>query len=700
MAHRQVQQRFQQQLQQPFRLAVLAGLASALLAACGGGGDGGTSAPAAASPAPATGGASSAESQKTGFIPAAPVLGEILHNDAATLRPLRDEALWAYRGIRSHGASKAFYASFRQTVSTSSGFNERISSPQEGASGVQALSTLSGAIQVQNTTLLPALASAAEAAPELRSPVRRGDQITLIDRTGLALKDDLDNDQKSDTADVGAYSRVIGDEEVELPELGISLKALRVDFSVSLRLKYSSRSASEAVKTINRSSWYAPGVGVVRQVTTQPAADGNGMVETDERLQFFDGISSGLGLVPSAPVAKAGSLAGVGPALLPALSAVRSGNAAFILSPRGTPQKAEPGAVLSVLDSRGRVQASVEHLDLDLSGLAQTELLALEDGTALLSVEPGMYLDPYTLENSRLIRFDAQGQRSGSQWLASGAVRGTFRAASDSQTVWVSWVEPTLAMDGMQLMVQAFDARGAARINPQQLARISGQTLPGGVALSASPGRVLVSWDQPSALATASAGAVDYRQAIVTLEPLTATATLESAATGASDSRGRPVPRLSKTTALLTWYAPLNQPTGSSSSSATARGVLLDGAARAQRAAGGGADNESLPLPAFASSLSTLALEEDKLLWSSAGSARLRAEEVSSDRYLDFGALSAAAGPLAASRAEIKRYRDRSPASSWASQVSAVKHILSFEDRWLIIGQDAQSTTAAVLHRR
>jgi hypothetical protein len=685
-----------------FRLAVVASLATAMLSACGGGGDAGSSAvsssnnggsPATSNPSPQP-----TDSQKTGFVPSAPALGEVLHSDATALRPLRDEALWAYRGVRTHGASKAFYASFRQSVATAEGFNERVSSPQEGGSGVQALSVLSGAVRLKDALGLPALQAPVEVADELRSPVRRDDQVTLIDRQALVLKDDLDNDKLSDTADIGAYSRVVGDEAVELPELGLTVNALRVDLSISTRLKYSSKAAAEAVKTVTRSTWYAPGVGIVRQVTRQAAADGNGMVETDERLQFFDGVVSGLGLVPSAPVAKSGGSAGVGPTLLPALSAIRSGDAAFVLSPRGTLLKPEAGAVLSVLDKRGRVTQSVEHLDLDLSSLAQKDLLPLAGGVALVSAEPGMYLDPYTLENLRLIRFDAQGQRSSSHWLASGALPGTLRAAADGQTVWVSWLEPTLAMDGLQLMVQAFDARGNARIAPQRLSRVTGPRAQGGVSLAAADGRVLVSWDQPTASGTANT--VDYHQALVTLDPAQAVATLEASAAGAPDSRGRPVPRLSKSVAMLTWYAPLNQPAGTSSSSATARGVLLDTAARAQRAAGGGADNESLQLPAFPSQLSTLALDGTQLLWSSAGTARLRAEEVSTDRYLDFAALGTEAGPLALAKPRLQRLRDRSPASSWQGQVNAVTHILSFDDRWLILGQDGQSTTAAVLHRR
>ena len=98
--------------------------------------------------------------------------------------------------------------------------------------------------------------------------------------------------------------------------------------------------------------------------------------------------------------------------------------------------------------------------------------------------------------------------------------------------------------------------------------------------------------------------------------------------------------------------------------------VVLDANARAQRAAGGGADNEALQLPAFPSHLSALALDANQLIWASAGSARLRAEEVANDRYLDVAALGTQAGALALAKPQHQRLRDRSPASNWTAQLA------------------------------
>lgn len=666
--------------------AVVIGLTSIMLAACGGGGGGGE----AGTSTTAGTGTSTPRVTASGFVPTAPSPVETLYSDAATLRPMRDEALWVYRGVRTQGSSKTVYAAFRQTVAELSGFSERFSSPLEGASEVRTLSTANGVVMLQSGMGLPTGVRAGSVV-ELRSPVRRDDQVTLLDQAGIALAEDLDNDKKTDTIDVGAWSRVIGNEDIDLPEMGKTMRALRVDVTVVSRVQMSSKATPEATKTVVESTWYAPDLGVIRRSTSTTTSTGTTNVQTDERLQYWDGVDRGIGLVPSVPIAVSGGSPGVGPWLSMPVSAVRSGKQAFLLSQRST---GATGVTLSVLDLRGRVVATVDHSDIDVASLPQTDLMPLGDGVGMVFKEAGVYLDPYQLENLRLVRFDAQGQRVGSAWLVDGAVPGTLKAASDGSTVWVSWVEQTLALDGLKVMVQAFDASGRSLTSPLQLDRRAGLNTPDGMAIAAANGRALVSWRQPSSTGD------EYRQALVTRDPSQAVATLEAGAVGPADSRGRPTPRLSDKLAVLTWYAPLNQPAGVTSSSATARGVVLDAKAQPRRAAGGGADNESLQLPAWPSQQSALQVDGDRLLWSSAGAARLSAEEISNDRYLDLAALTPDAAPLAAAKPTLQRWRDRSPANSYYGNVTAVKQILSFDDRWLIVGQDGSNTTVAVLFRR
>ncbi|MBL8329667.1 MAG: hypothetical protein JNJ71_12490 [Rubrivivax sp.] len=667
-----------------------------MLAACGGGGDASAPAgPVAAGGATASTPGTAAEaprSSKSGFIPAAPQAGETLHADAALLRPLRDEALWVYRGIKSSSSGKAAYSTFRQTITAAGAFEERFSSPLDNASSVQGIQISGGAVQVRDNLGLPAGAAPASIV-ELRSPVRKDDQITLADLTGITLGEDLDQDKKADLIDLGVYSRVIGNENVELPELGRTVLALRVDVTATARIQLSSRTQPEPAVTVLESTWYAPGIGIVRQTSSTPASGSNGAVETDERLQYWDGVATGAGLVPSAPVSRSGGASSIGPWLELPFAAVRNGAQAFVLSSRGgLPVRPDRGVVLSVLDQRGRVLHNVDHQDLDLAATAQPEIMALGDGVAMTFTEPGVYADPYMLENLRMVRFDAQGQRSGSHWLASGALPGTLKAASDGQTVWVTWVEPGFTAGATRVMVQGFDARGVERSLPQLLETRNGFE-PATIGISAAANRALVTWRAPHGTG------VDYRQAVIQPGVAPAVATLETGALTLDRQSAQPVPRLSESLAALTWYNPLRQATGGSTATTLPRGVVLDASSNARRAVAGAADNETLPLPAHEPQAAAMNVEASRLLWSAAGAARVRSEDLVDDRYLDFAALRPETGALSAAAVQMKRYRDRSPASGYFGNVAAVRQILAFDDRYLIVGHDGTRLTLAVLHK-
>ena len=678
----------------PLRLAVVASLTCALMAACGGGGGdgGGSTASPTAGAAPAM---TAARAGTSGFVPAAPRAGETLHSDAAALRPLRDEALWVYRGTRAMGSSRQVFTSFRQTVASASGHAERISSPLDGASGVQQVAVSGGTVQVRDSLLLPA-GAAPSGIVELRSPVRRGDQVTLADATGVALKDDVDGDRLTDHADIGSYSRVIGDEDVELPELGRTLRALRVDVTTITRVQRSSRTQPDAAATVVVSSWYAPGIGLVRRTATLPSTDGIGAVDTDERLQYWDGIDEGVGLVPSAPVTAAGTLGGSGPGLQAPLSAVRSAAGAFVLSTReGMAQRPDLGVVLSVLDARGRVVSSVEHVDLGLERSAQPQLMALGDGVALVGTERGVYADPHQLENLRLLRFDAHGYRSATAWLASGALPGTLKAASDGQSVWVTWVEPGLAPGSSRVMVQAFDANGRPLAVPRMLDSRGAGAEPSGTAIAAAAGRALVAWR------VSGVAGDELRQALVSSGGTqAAVATLEAGVPGLGAGRVLPMPQLSSSLAALTWYDPLRPAAGTAPALVAPRGVALDANALPLRSSHGTADEESLQqLPAHDVQRSAMQADADALLWTASGSARLRADEIAEDRYLDFAALQPAAGPLATAAVRLQRFRDRTPAALRETAPVTVRHIVALDDRWLILGHDGARMTVAVLYR-
>ena len=130
------------------------------------------------------------------------------------------------------------------------------------------------------------------------------------------------------------------------------------------------------------------------------------------------------------------------------------------------------------------------------------------------------------------------------------------------------------------------------------------------------------------------------------------------------------------------------------------RGVALDANALPLRSSHGTADEESLQqLPAHDAQRSAMQADADALLWAAAGSARLRAEEIAEDRYLDFAALQPSAGPLATAAVRLQRFRDRSPAVLREPAAVSVRHLVALEDRWLILGHDGTRMTAAVLYR-
>ena len=240
-------------------------------------------------------------------------------------------------------------------------------------------------------------------------------------------------------------------------------------------------------------------------------------------------------------------------------------------------------------------------------------------------------------------------------------------------------------------MAQAFDERGNERTLPQVLDVRSGFE-PSTIGISAAASRALVTWRAPQG------NGVDFRQALLSLDRAPTVATLQAGAVSLGSTSAQPVPRLSDSLALLTWYDPLQQ-AGVGSTNVLPRGVALDINAVARRAVAGGVDNETLPLPAHERPLSSMGLDGGRLLWANAGSARVRSDDLVDDRFIDFGALEPASGPLSAASSQLRRYRDRSAAVSEAGRVSAVRHVLGFDDRYLIIGQDSTRLTVAVLYK-
>jgi hypothetical protein len=672
------------------RQSTAAGLLSLFLIGCGGGGDQGVSAPNVVAGTQVERSTSVALAVA---VPAAPSAGEILFADAHALRPLADESIWVYRGVRTHNGQASGYSSFRQVTKSLTGYQERVSSPLAGGNRLRELRLQEA--QIETTEQMP-LASGQSAfsmrAAELRSPVRRGDQITLLPAQSVSLKDDLDGDGKTDFAEVAAWSRVIGIEEVVLPELERTLRALRVDTHVVSSIQFSSKTLPEAATQVLESTWYAPGVGVIRSSRTQASAEGIGPLERDEQLQFWDGKSAGLGLVPSQPVSLTGSTAAIGPWLNPSKAAVRSGNHVVVLSASSSTARSW---TVSVLDQRGQLMHSAEHAGLSKSDPSiSPDLLVVGDGTALAFREAGVYLHPDQLENLKLVRLDGQARRQGKDvWLVDGAVAGSLRVASDGKTIWVAWLDSGNGDGSRRLLLQAFSETGATQSAVHRLDTAGSDIKLADVTLAAHTGRTLVTWARRSGTETAWMTASINAASV----PLVTTLALVPATSAQSGTALTPL--LTGNLAAAGWMGSLDR----SHALAAPRAVALDNAMQVRRGTSGGLDEELLPLPAGSlQSLERMAMSaQDKaVLWAASGSLRLRGDSDVVDQAMNFAIIDAGDAALSAAVPKLRQLRDSSPAHPAAGAVKTLQHIIPMDDRWMIMGHDGSRATVAVLFKR
>lgn len=652
-------------------------LAAASISSCGGGGGGGGS----------SGGGGTGT---TGFVPTPPVQGATLYSDAALLRPMRAGALWVYRGVQA--SSSVSYASYTRHSAAGSGFTETVFTELGGAgSSDRNVELAGGAVTVRESVAgLPG--TTAVSYTELRSPVRVNDQITLLDQLNVALDEDLEGDGRSDRADIGAFSRVVGNEDVSLPEIGRTLTALRVDTTATVRLHLSSRGSPETPLTIVSSTWYAPGIGIVRQASSQPSASGVGAPDTDERLQYWDGVDTGVGLWPSVRTPRPGGSPTLGPWLSYPYSVQRVGDRVFVLTNLNNSADPDQGLVASVLDARGGVIASVEHLGLGLDPNFRPQLMPLGTGAAFAITEPGTPNGGFYLpENLRLVMIDANAQRTLSAPLVSGGLPRTLKAASDGQTVWVAWAETVASSGSYRVMVQRFGADGAPLSAPEQLD--TSDALPDRVEVTAAAGRALVVWHLPEFFGER------YRHALV---PALGAATIGTLADGMRSSSGesaRPTPWISSSLAAVTWYRPMDQLNTPPPQQPPLRGVALDAAAVPRRSTTGPADNELLAVPAHDSWAVGLGIDGASLLWAGAGSAVLTADEVAARPYIEWRSFTPGDGALAAAIPTVQRWRNTTPLNAVTQAPLQVNRVVALNDRWLILGHDGIALTVAVLHR-
>lgn len=420
-----------------------------LLSACGGGGGG-----------------SSGSNEGSGLLPPAEVAGATLHADALVLRPLRDRAIFTYRGQQHSKAPFGFYTNTVRQLAVGGDVREDASNLLgEGPDTGTPLRTASGAVTQHETLQLAegAAASFDVDLVELRSPVRIHDRYVMLDRH-LADYVDFDRNGSRDTLDVAVWATVVGEEVLDLPNRA-GVKAVRVDTFVRTRVTYIGSQFAPGGGTVTLSRWYAPGLGLVKVRRESPAVlvtQPNEVVE--EVLVTADVIDSGLGYAEASKqtVPAGSSLAGQD--IAAPIGAVAFDSHAVVMT--AIPGPFVQGFALHQLDPRGQVLATAVYRYADFPQISfPSEPQLVRVGSELrvfVSAAEGVYM----------LSLDKTGQQltSASATLAASAKRypvggRAYLAAGAADGFWLSWT--TLPIDDgdgprSQFKLQYFDAAGRA----------------------------------------------------------------------------------------------------------------------------------------------------------------------------------------------------------------------------------------------
>lgn len=531
---------------------------SLLVASCGGGG--GSDAGGGGGGGTGFGGSSN------DLLPAAPALGAELSADAAPLRPLRDGAVWSYRGVRQPspaGTAVRYVTSTRHAASGSSGSVVETTS-NGGNDGPESTTVILQAGRIGWTDRIgPFGTSAAENVEfvELRSPVRTGDQYTIHNRRYADGAGDVDSDGRADALDLVIYGRVIGTETVSLENLP-SVDAVRVDLVSRARVVPSRTGVPGAPVETVVSTWYARGIGIVRQRLSAPNDAGTGTETIDETLSSFDGVSIGFGALQpfqqtTVPL-DSPDLAGATlpqPRLLQ--SVLGAGNGAYALW--GSPSAGSPSALLRMSD-RGVVQWA-----RSIPGSGNTVGTLLGNSSGLLLVVRQSAVDAIVTAT----RLDAEGRLIGT-WgdvrfdLSGGRVSPfveSYSVDGDSSGIWVLWrrqfFDTTAGAVVREVVLRAYAPDGAPRSAEYVIDADDGE-LP---SLAAGEGRALISWKRRTTH--------DLVSATATFTSLSSTQLLSSQV--APQNQPAPLPvHASGADALMWWW-----PIGGGTSSDRWRGVTV-----------------------------------------------------------------------------------------------------------------------------
>jgi hypothetical protein len=434
------------------RLRLSAALSAlALLSACSGGGGGGGAVdpgiPPPPPPPPPTGGTNPTLES---LLPLASTAGATLYADAATLRPVSAGSVYSYRGVftPNTGGTAVRYL----TATTQAAGSETASNAANAGARTAPVANPSGGTVTNTQSIDYAGKGTKEAVTfkELQSPVRVDDQTTVLLKRYAAADTtvDVDKDGKTDLLDVAIYSKVIGKEALVLPNLP-TVNAVRVDTVTLRRATRSSDSLAGPIDTSTVSTWYAQGIGIVRQTTTLPATTGTGSQTTDEKIVFWDGQTNGFGamapvagVVPAGGTVPAGAVPGTSNGLR---AAVGFDDYALVFTTSGA------DTVVSRLDNRGRVQSA--RLLTGVSLTATTRLHRAGAGVVMTR--------PLGAKQVAITRLDGSGALVGAidavKITLTGDTVDTTRIETGVDTtnaVWILW--PRVVGTGSDLVLASF----------------------------------------------------------------------------------------------------------------------------------------------------------------------------------------------------------------------------------------------------
>lgn len=545
-------------------------MCSTTLIGCGGGGDG----------------SSSADPASTALNPPTPdALGSVLASDAADLRPLVSTAQWRYHGttFTATGVPGIYYESSILQSTTSDGSIAEQQTNVFRDDGSSQVVIRDGKVQVTSASLLGM--GEAVTYTELRSPVQVNDQYVQVQKTGVSV-DDMDGDGKSDLADITLYATVIGQESVTLPDLNRTLAAVRVNTTALLRITRSSDGVTTPIYNSVLSTWYAPGVGIVKQQTTALSTSGQGPTDAEEILYSLDGVTQGLGSVPRYAVAKP-SNGGATTYLGTPLAGTVLGDQALLVSGSDGSDVGE----VTVLDKRGQLVTTQKIAQLISTNATptNTKLYALGANQALLTT---VTTDDYGRSLLNLQTLDTSAAKVGAvRQLALNTNNSNLDSIWDGQHLWITASQWSATSNTYQLTLQAYDLDG----NPSGSAYTLDSSLVGSfgfIRSSAAEGQVLITWisDYPVQA---------YRYALIrSTGSVPQVATLgTSAQPGPSpDLSAAPVPVIGSGVAAILWRGPIFSYTSSDPfPEYLPRGVVLDSAGQPIRSTTGSLDNEKLP---------------------------------------------------------------------------------------------------------